>query len=288
MNTDTIYKNRETKEQLMKLYEEKLASLAILYSEKDVPTQFGVTRVVQTGNPKGKQIVLFHGINAGAPITLEAVKGLVDDYSLIVIETVGQATKSEGAVMNIKDDSFAVWADEVFEYLKITNANIVGISYGAFIVGKIIKYKPERIGKCVLVVPSGIVNGDFWESMKKLTFPLIKWQITKKESDLTSFINAFIPKGDTFMHQMLSVMMKGVKLDTRIPPLLKVNDIKHFDKPVYVISADNDVYFPGEKVLTRSAELFSNLKETYLLKDSNHMPAKSSFPEIQKKLREWV
>ena len=288
MDKDSIYKNRETKEQLMKLYDEKLESLDIKYTEIDVPTKFGLTRVVKTGNPKGKQIVLFHGINAGAPVTLEAVVGLVDDYSLIVIETVGQATKSEGTVMNIKDDSFAIWADEVLEYLGITNGNLVGISYGAFIVGKIIKYKPERIGKCVLVVPSGIVNGDFWDSMRKLTFPLIKWHITKKDKDLTSFINAFIPKGDTFMHKMLSVMMKGVKLDTRIPTLLKASDVKKFDKPVYVISAENDVYFPGEKVINRSAELFSNLQETYLLKDSNHMPSEIFFPEIQWKLREWI
>ena len=288
MNKDSIYKNRETKEQLMKLYDEKLQSLAIKYTEIDVPTKFGLTRVVKTGNPKGKQVILFHGINAGAPVTLEAVKGLIDDYALVVIETVGQATKSEGVVMNIKDDSFAVWADEVLEYLNITNGTMVGISYGAFIVGKIIKFKPERIGKCILVVPSGIVNGDFWDSMKKLTFPLIKWHITKKDKDLTSFINAFIPKGDEFMHRMLSVMMKGVKLDTRIPTLLKAGDIKEFNKPVFVMAADNDVYFPGEKVIKRSAELFANLQETYLLKDSNHMPSESAFTEIELKLREWI
>ena len=40
----------------------------------------------------------------------------------------------------------------------------------------------KRIKKCILVVPSGMVSGNFWESMRKLTFPLIRFKITKKKS----------------------------------------------------------------------------------------------------------
>jgi hypothetical protein len=58
---------------------------------------------------------MFHGYNAGAPITLEAVVDLLDKYCFYVIETVGQATKSEEVVINIKDNSFALWAEEVLK-----------------------------------------------------------------------------------------------------------------------------------------------------------------------------
>ena len=285
---NSIYKNKETRDQLMKLYDEKLESLKINYTEIDIETPYGRTRVVQTGKTEGKPIVMFHGINAGSPITLEAVKNLNKDYCLYVVETVGQATKSEGAIMKIKDDSFAIWANDVLEKLKLTHINIVGISYGAFIVGKLIAHKPENIDKCILVVPSGIVNGNFWESMRKLTWPLIKWKLTKKDKDLDSFIGAFIPPNDPFMHKMLTIMMKGIKLDTRIPKLLKAKDIQHFDKPVYIIGAENDVYFPGGKVIEKSKILFKNLQGTYLLRNSNHMPSKESFKEIQMKLKEWI
>ncbi len=284
----SIYKNNQVKTDLMHLYDEKLESLNIDYTNIDAVTSFGRTRVVKTGNSKGKKIILFHGYNAGAPITLEAVKGLLNIYCFYVIETIGQATKSEEKAMNIKDDSFALWAIEVFEKLKIEKLNVIGISYGAFIVEKLITYKPQHIEKCILVVPSGIVNGNIWESLKKLTFPLLRWHVTKSENHLRSFLNAFAPIEDEFLYNMLSSIMKGVKLDTRIPKLLKPKNIKHFKAPVYILASKNDVYFPGEKIARRSKELFPNLKEVYLLQNSKHMPSKKAYSVIQKKIKEWV
>ncbi|MDO5981110.1 alpha/beta fold hydrolase [Flavivirga spongiicola] len=272
----------------MKLYEEKLEGLDIEYTEIDIDTQFGRTRIIKTGNPKGKKVVLFHGYNAGAPVTLEAVKELRNIYCFYAIDTIGQATKSAETKMNIKDDSFAIWSDEVLEKLNINKGNIIGISYGAFIVQKLITYRPQRVKKCVFVVPSGIVNGNIWESMTKLTIPLIRFKITKKERHLKAFLNAFVPEGDKFMFKMLKLIMEGVKLDTRIPALLKRKHIKHFNKPVYIMSASNDIYFPSKKIAKKSKSLFNNLKEVYLLENSKHMPSKNTFGEIQFKIKEWI
>ncbi|MDO5988650.1 alpha/beta hydrolase [Flavivirga amylovorans] len=272
----------------MKLYEEKLEHLNIEYIKIDVDTQFGRTRVIKTGNTDGKKIVLFHGYNAGAPVTLEAIKELRNSYCLYAIDTIGQATKSAETKMNIKDASFALWADEVLEKLNINTCSIIGISYGAFILQKLITYKPERVDKCIFVVPSGIVKGDIWESITKLTIPLIRYKITKKEKHLKTFLDAFVPEEDKFMYKMLKLMMDGVKLDTRIPSLLKRKHVEHFNKPVYIIAASDDIYFPGKKIAKKSKSLFNNLKEVYLLKNSKHMPSQETFGDIQLKIREWI
>lgn len=284
----TIYKNNQAKIDLMNLYDKKLNDLQINFTNIDIVTKFGKTRVVKTGNPKAKKIVMFHGYNAGAPITLEAVKGILDNYCFYVIETIGQATKSDETKINIKDASFALWAEEVLNKLEIQKANIIGISYGAFIVEKIMIHKPLLIEKCILVVPSGIVNGNIWESTRKLTIPLIRWKITQKEKHLKSFLSAFVPLENEFLRTMLSVMMKGVKLDTRIPKLLKPREVKNFKAPVYIIAAKNDIYFPGEKIAIRSKKLFSNLKEVYLLEDSKHMPSMNTHSIIQQKITNWI
>jgi hypothetical protein len=67
------------------------------------------TRVVKTGNKDGNIVFLFHGINAGAPLTLEAVKELGKDYLLFAIDTIGQATMSDENRINIEDNSYALW-----------------------------------------------------------------------------------------------------------------------------------------------------------------------------------
>lgn len=284
----SIYKNNQAKTDLMNLYDEKLKNLQVDYTKLDIDTTYGRTRVVKCGNSKGKKLVVFHGYNAGAPITIEAIKGLLDDYCFYVVETIGQATKSEETYINIKDDSYAMWVDEVLEKLEIQKTIMIGISYGAFILEKIMIYKPQRIEKCILVVPSGIVNGNVWESTKKLSLPLIRWKITKKESHLKSFLNAFVPIENKFLYEMLSTIMKGVKLDTRIPKLLKPKDVAHFTAPVYIIAAKKDIYFPGEKIAERAKELFSNLKEVSLLENSKHMPSENTYAIIQEKIRAWV
>ena len=189
----SIYKNKETKDLLMSLYDEKLESLKIDYKNIDIESSYGRTRVVQAGKATGKPIVIFHGFNAGSPITLEAVIGLMNDYNLYVVETVGQATKSEGDIMNIKDDSFAIWADEVIEQLNLSSINIVGISYGAFIVGKILTHKPEKIDKCILVVPSGIVNGNFLGIYEEIDHSFNEMEVYPKRGRFKYFFKRIHP-----------------------------------------------------------------------------------------------
>lgn len=284
----SIYKSAKSKSILMELYDEKLESLKIDLEEIDVNTSFGRTRVVKTGNENGKAIVLFHGMNAGAPLTLEAVKDLRKDFLLYAIDTVGQATKSEENRINIKDNSFALWADEVLEELHIDKANFIGISYGAYILQKLIIHCPEKIEKCIFVVPSGLVNGKFFDSMKKLTVPLIKFLLTKKDTHLKAFTKSFVPEEDEFMFRLQKEMLNGLKMDYRRPLLLEAKDVQNFSNPVYMIVADDDVFFPGEDAINRAKAIFKNFRGAHVLKNCKHMPYIDRYPEIQLQVKTWI
>lgn len=284
----SLYKNSSAKKQIIDLYDEKLNSLGIDFEEIDVNTSFGKTRVIKTGNDKGQIVILFHGINAGSPVTLEAVKELRYKYLFYAIDTIGQTTKSAENRIGIKGDDYAVWADEVLERLSIQEANFIGVSYGAYILQKLMIFKPDRLKKSVLIVPSGLVNGSFGVSIKKLTIPLIKFMITKKEKDLKSFIKAFVPEGDEFMTRFQKVLLLGVNLDYRRPLLLKKHDIKHFTKPVYLMTAEHDVFFPRDAAIERAKSIFQSLIDIHVLKGSKHMPSADKYPEIQRKIEQWI
>lgn len=284
----TIYKTKETKEIIFQLYDEKLKSLNLSYEEIDVQTSFGRTRIVKTGNEEGERIILFHGIHAGAPLALEAIKDLSSKYLIFAVDTIGQATKSEETVLNIKDDSYALWVDEFLEQLEIQEANFVGVSYGAFILQKTITFKPDRVAKCIFVVPGGLVNGTPAPSFTKLSLPLIKYMITKKDDHLRKFLKAFVPEDDHFMFRLQKALLTGVKIDFRRPLLLKNTDVNHFTKPVYIMVADDDIFFPGIPAVKRAKQIFANLKGVHYLRGSKHMPHKNNFHEIQRKIETWV
>lgn len=284
----SIYKRSDVKDKILRLYDEKLSSLNISFEDINVLTSYGNTHVIRAGNKEGKKVVIFHGINSGAPIALEAIKELGDNYDLYAIDTIGQATKSDETILDVKDNSFAIWANEVVEGLGILKADFIGISYGAFILQKLISHQPYRVGKCIFVVPSGLVNGKILRSIVNLSLPLTRFLITKKEEHLKSFLKNFVPEDDTFMLRLQKEILLGVKMDYRRPQLLQESDIAHFENPVYMIVADDDIFFPGDKAIKKAKIIFKNLQEVYVLPDCLHMPHVKDFPLIQTKLRSWL
>lgn len=284
----SIYKTAEAKKALMSLYEQKLESLNIEYEELDIETFAGKTRVIATGNKNGAPVVLFHGINAGSPLTLEAVKNLRDEFTLYGIDSIGQATKSSETRLPLNDDSLARWSAEVLEKLGLQKANFIGVSYGAFLLQKLMTHFPDKIEKAIFVVPGGLANGAFFASMFKLFLPLTRFMITKKDADLRKFMEPFYDTKDEHAVTMQRNLLLGVKMDYRKPPLLTEKDVEKLDAPVYAIVADDDVFFPGDKTLERCKAVFKNFAGSHTLKNSKHMPEKQTFAEIENKIREWL
>lgn len=60
----TIYKSVTGKKKILKLYDEQLGRLKTDYSDKWIPTSFGETHLIETGNPAGIPLLVFHGGNA--------------------------------------------------------------------------------------------------------------------------------------------------------------------------------------------------------------------------------
>jgi esterase/lipase len=112
--------------------------------------------------------------------------------------------------------------------------------------------------------------------------------ITKKDNHLKAFTKAFVPEDDDFMFRMQKALLLGVNIDYRRPTLLTKENVQHFEKPVFIVAALDDIFFPGKDAEKRGREIFKNLKEVYFLKNTKHMPSKETYPEIEMKIREWL
>lgn len=284
----SIYKSESARKTILDLYDSKLKACNIEYEETYVSTSAGDTHVIITGDKSLPPIVVFHGINAGAPLALEAIRNLNTEYRIYGIDTVGQATKSAETRLPMKGDAYSKWICETLDGLKLDQVPVVAISYGAFLLQKLLTYNPERISKGIFVVPSGFVNGDFWPSMKKLSLPLLRFLITKKEEHLLKFMDAFFIEKDEHSVKMQKSLLLGFKMDYRRPTLMSEKDVTGVKFPLYVMVADNDVFFPGDRTLARCKKLFPTLKETYILKNSKHIPNRDRYPEISQKVHEWL
>ncbi len=284
----SLYKTKEAQSTMMRLYDEKLAACNIEYESVYVDTPAGKTHVIVSGEKHLPPLVVFHGINAGAPLALEAIRHLNQSYRIYGIDTVGQATRSAETRLPMKGDAYGRWISATLDGLGLEKVNVIAISYGAFLLQKMMQFEADRLLKSIFVVPSGFVSGNFWRSMKELSFPLMKFLRSKKESDLIKFMDAFFMTKDDHSVEMQKTLLLGFKMDYRRPILVKTDDVARVKSPVYVMVADDDIFFPGDKTLKRCSEIFPTLRDTYILQQSKHIPEQSRYGEIELKVAEWL
>ncbi len=284
----SLYKTSEAHATMMRLYDEKLAACNIEYESVYVDTPAGKTHVIVSGERHLPPLVVFHGVNAGAPLALEAIKHLNKTYRIYGIDTVGQATRSAETRLPMKGDAYGRWISATLDGLGLEKVNVIAISYGAFLLQKMMQFEADRLLKSIFVVPSGFVSGNFWRSMKELSFPLMKFLRSKKEVDLLKFMDAFFITKDAHSIEMQKTLLLGFKMDYRRPILVKKEDVSNVSTPVYVMVADNDIFFPGDKTLKRCSEIFPTLKDKYILLNSKHIPDQSRYVEIEEKIAEWL
>lgn len=284
----SIYKNETAKTEILALYEAKLAACNITYIDEYVDTFAGKTHIIITGDRTLPPLVLLHGINAGAPLALEAIKDLNQQYCIYAIDIIGQASKSAENRLPIHDNSIGKWLVEVLDALKLQAVPFVSVSYGAFVLQKLMIYQPIRIQKAIFIVPSGLANGTMYDNIFKLMLPLIKFNISKKEADLIRFMDAFYTTKDAHSIALQKAILLGVNMDYRKPPVLTRKDVAMVSAPVYAMVADNDVFFPGDKALAACKAFFSNFKGSFVLKNCKHIPDRSEYPIISQQIEKWL
>ena len=147
---------------------------------------------------------------------------------------------------------------------------------------------PQKISKSILVVPAGIINGNPGSLLTKVTFPMLSFLITRSDKSLKLFMDSFYtsygPEDVSFIRHILL----DTKQDHRKPPLVNKIDLENFTGSTYVMVADDDVFFPAEKVIEKSKSIFKNLKECYVLKNSKHAPSCKDYDEIENKITDWL
>ena len=284
----SIYKSEQFKKELMNLYDQRLKAMNCSHTSKFIHTSFGKTHVLCVGDESLPPLVVMHGINAGAPMALEAIVSLSKHYCLYGIDTVGQVGRSSETRPSMKGNEYGIWLSEVLDGLSISLTPIVGVSYGSFLVQRLLAYSPEKISKAILIVPSGFGHGKFWESTKRLTFPLLSFFMSKSDEKLEKFMSAFYSEISERDLAFQKNTLLGVHMDYSRPTILKPSEVTNVEAEVYMILADDDVFFPKEISIEKCKAYFKNFKEYRILKGIKHIPSEKDYPEICATVKSWL
>lgn len=279
-----VFKNAAQRANIEAWYDKFLQKLPYTPAVRRIDTRFGWTEVLDT-MPESTQtpIILFHGAMSGAPFALGEILEYPRKQRMIAVNIMGQSPRAAELRLDFKSDEYGQWFRELLRAFGLEKVILTGVSWGGSIAIHVARTAPETIAGLILCVPGSLVKGSDWQAFKKVGLPMIRYKMRPTPENLRKAFAAIFTTEDPFWSPYMGEAMQAYNVDFSVPPLVKATDMQSFVAPVYVISAENDIYFPGQKVQDAARAVFPNYVGGHILPGAHHTP---SFSEERR--REFV
>lgn len=276
-----LFKSLEGKSKILSLYNRKLQELNVGHSEKLVDTKFGKTNVVCVGDANLPPLVLIHGTGGCAPQILDSFSSLASQYCVYAVDVLAQPNKSAENRLDMKSLDYGKWLIEVIIKLRLTNVTLVGFSFGGLIALKAMEYNQTPIKQVFLIAPVYIVNGNPIINVWKMFIPLKKFIKTNNQAYIKKVMDALFSEYDGFALVFMSTVFQNCNMDFSPLPVISKNRAKNIKTPISIFAAEQDIMFPGKKMIKRAKQIFPSLEEVVLLNGSKHVPNATDFKKIE-------
>ena len=271
----SFFKTKEGKQEIFDLYDEKLKELNIDHNYVKIETSIGTTNIICSGDPQNPPILLVHGSNGCAPIALETYPNLSAHYRVYAIDVPAQPNKSAETRLSMKDNSYGRWMNEIMEQLHIENARMIGFSFGGLVILKTLEYDESRVKEVYLAAPAYIVNGNPLKLLMKVFIPIRRYISTGNIKYVEKFLAELFTERDGFAVRFLAKVFRHYTMDFSPVPTISTRAAKSIKTPITLFAAQQDLMFPGEKMIKRASRIFPALKRTVLFEHSKHVQSKA-------------
>ncbi|OJJ17011.1 alpha/beta hydrolase [marine bacterium AO1-C] len=267
----SLFKSISGKDEIIALYDQKLEELNIAHESIYVDTSFGKTHLIVTGDSSNPPLILVHGSNGCAPIALECYPNLRSKYQVFAIDVLAQPNKSAETRLSMKDDTYGEWMNEVINALALDQVVLAGFSFGGLVILKTLAHNEAKIKEAFLASPAYIANGNPLKALFKIFIPMKRYMKTHQMKYIEKFLAVVFTDRDKFAVGFLSKVFLHFDMDFTPVPVISKQQAGKIKTPITLIGAQNDLLFPGAKIIKRAKKLLPSLKQSLLLKDSKHV-----------------
>ncbi|WP_298867961.1 alpha/beta hydrolase [uncultured Gimesia sp.] len=267
----TIWKSEEARARLEEWHERFADRITVPLEKHFVETSFGRNLVLTGGPESSLPLVCLHAMRTGSAHLLSELGPLLERFRIIAPDLPNQSVYGPQIKVPLNDDSLAQWLLEVLDGFGIEKVYLFGVSWGGFIARQIATVAPERVEKLVLLVPAGIVNGSHWVGLTRMAIPMLKYRFWPTEKNLRAFLDPLLTTWDEHWAQFMGESLNDMAFNFEIPPLASDAELRQIQSPTLVLGADNDISFPGEKLVKRAQLLIPNC-DVEVIADCKHCP----------------
>jgi len=152
----TVFTSEAGRRIILAHYRKLLDTFDFEYQERYIATEYGLTYVLESGNPDFPPLLLFHGSSSNSAVWFADIGELAQHFHVFAVDIIGDAGHSDQSRPDPKSDGYSLWIRDLFDGLGIEKASIIGNSLGGWICIKFAAAFPERVEKLVMIASSGI------------------------------------------------------------------------------------------------------------------------------------
>jgi pimeloyl-ACP methyl ester carboxylesterase len=249
----------------MDLYDQVLSEWPVTNTKRNVPTRFGNTFVIQSGESPRPAIVLLHGAGTNSAVWVNDSRTLSQSYQVFAVDLPGEPGRSAHVRIPWGGSAWSEWLDEVLEKLQVPKATVVGMSQGGWVAAKYAAYRPERLEKLVLMTPAGIVPDKLWFALLSIPLSLAGPSGTRI---IVRLLFGKRPAPEALI-DATTLTLTHSRPRIGIVPLLSDAELVRITMPTLLMVGEMDVLRSGKRISRRMDGLVPHLS-TVILPEEGH------------------
>lgn len=256
--SETIYKSSKGYAALMAFYEASLSHWPVLHESSTVPTRHGDTHLIASGSLDAPPLVLLRGAGGNALLWAPIIVHLSQEFRTYAVDVIGESGKSAPNRPSYRSSAYGEWLVDVFDALRIEQANVAGTSRGGWLTLKVAHFAPGRVRRVVPMCAEGIapISLKFLRHM----LPVLAFPSRKTITGLLRFLTpSNLPIHDHLVEERLVVYRNFRQAKTR-PPLFSDEELGQISAPTLLLYGEHEVVYDLPTIRKRVATLPSNFQ----------------------------
>jgi pimeloyl-ACP methyl ester carboxylesterase len=151
-----LFRSTEAEKTILARQRAMLDALRLPQAERRLPTCQGETFVLDCGPPDAAPVVLLHGSATSSIMWSRSLGAWSRALRVCAVDLIGEPGFSAPSRPPLGSDAHARWLDDVWRGLGLSQAAVVGASFGGWLGLDYAIRRPERVRSLVLLAPAGI------------------------------------------------------------------------------------------------------------------------------------
>ncbi|MBX3055421.1 MAG: alpha/beta hydrolase [Anaerolineae bacterium] len=266
MKEQSIYKSAAGETAVLALYNDALSHWPMPYTALGIPTRHGRTFALSCGDGAAPPLVLLHGAGTNSAIWAGDVAVYGRDHHVIAVDLLGEAGKSSPNRPPWDSPAYAEWMGDVFDYLELPAAAVVGMSQGGWTAVKFATTYPERVNRLGLICPGGIVPDKLSFLLRVIPLSVMgRWGARRMVRLL--YGRQPVPDG---VEEIMITVTRHFKARMGVLPLFTDDALRRLTMPTLLVGGSLDALRDMAKAAERLRPLLPHLSVT-ILPDAGHV-----------------